>query len=101
MSCPRLVRRQIESFTRLELYPNLTKLTMASVTESLLLPYILFDPINQFKQVCEAVGINILCPLCSRDGLSQSVIDTLLWKSGNSSRLQPRLVHDVSNHYYS
>ena len=76
---------------------NLAKLTMASVTESLLLPYILFDPINQFKQVCEAARINILCPLCSRDGLSQSVIDTLLWKSGNSSKLQPGLMHDVLN----
>mgnify|MGYP002803930454 CR=1 FL=1 len=76
---------------------NLALLTMASAAESVLLPYMLFDPVNQFKQVCEAAGIDILYPLCSRDGVSESVIDTSIWKNGKSSRLQPRLIHDVSN----
>ena len=76
---------------------NLALSTIASGAESLLLPYMLFDPVNQFKQVCEATGIDILCPLCSRDGVSESVIDTLIWKNGKSCRLQPRLIHDVSN----
>ena len=39
--------------------------------------------------------IELLCPLCLRDGLQIKLVDSSKWKNGNSARIQPRLLHCV------
>ena len=96
MSCLRLVRRQIKGFMRLDLCP----IIMHPATESLLLPCMLFDPVNQFKQICKAAGIDILCPLSSRDGISESVIDMGVSKQHNCVMRDEKQRHGTKILYY-
>ena len=58
----------------------------------------LFDPINQFSTYFKNSGaIQLLCPLCLRDGFQVKLVDTLKWKNGNANRIQPRMLHDVDS----
>jgi hypothetical protein len=58
------------------------------------LPFMLFDPLNQFP-IYFSNG-KIFCPMCLRDGIHTStIIDSGQWKNGNSERVQPRLIYNV------
>ena len=61
------------------------------------LPYMLFDPLNQFSSFFKSGVIQLLCPLCLRDGVQAKLTDSVQWKNGNLKRIQPRLLHDVGN----
>ena len=39
----------------------------------------------------------LLCPLCSRNGQKQYIMDTMLWKDGKTNRLRPRLILDIGS----
>lgn len=79
-------------------YPHIQSSTPLHRIVYTLLPYMLFDPINQFPLVCKSGGADVLCPLCIRDGVSQCVTNMSVWENGISGRrLQLRLIHDVSN----
>ena len=50
------------------------------------LPYILFDPLNQFSTIFKNSGvIELLCPLCLRDGLQIRLVNSSKWKTGSTN----------------
>lgn len=61
------------------------------------LPYILCDPLNQFSSLFKDQSKKLLCPLCSRNGQKQYIMDTMLWKDGKTNRLRPRLILDIGS----
>ena len=62
------------------------------------LPYMLFDPLNEFSTIFKSNGVTqLLFPLCLRDGTQVKLVDSFKWKNGNANRIQPRLLHGVDN----
>ena len=61
------------------------------------LPYMLFDPMNQFPFLFKSEETKLLCPLCKRAGLHHDLVDSDQWKNGKTARLQPRIIHDVAS----
>ena len=60
------------------------------------LPYLLFDPVNQFPFLFNSEESKLLCPLCNRAGLCQGIVDSNQWRNRKSAHLQPCLIHDIS-----
>ena len=61
------------------------------------LPYLLFDPMNQFPFLFKSEETKLLCPLCKRAGLHHDLVDSDQWKNGKTARLRPRIIHDVAS----
>ena len=78
----------------------ISSLSVVSANAYFVLPYLLFDPINQFPFLFKNAKAKLLCSLCNRAGLHQNVIDSDQWKNGKTARLQQRLIHDVASPFF-
>ncbi len=80
-------------------YPQISIPTssVVSPTAFFVLPYLLFDPVNQFPFLFNSEESKLLCPLCNRAGLCQGIVDSNQWRNGKSAHLQPCLIHDISS----
>jgi hypothetical protein len=50
-----------------------------SPTAFFVLPFLLFDPMNQFPYLFNSEESKLLCPLCDRAGLRQGIVDSNQW----------------------
>ena len=66
-----------------------------SPLEYFVLPFMLFDPVNQFPFLFDNTKIKQVCPSCNIAGLQQDAIDSGKWKNRKTACLQPRIIHDV------